>query len=106
MSEPEMSFHKRLRVALAWSDISPMELSRRLGVTRQAVHGWTHQGKYPRSSHLVQIARETGFSIDWLMQSGDPFYQQPIIEELLSNNKLLANLLGQAGIELPPETRP
>lgn len=79
---PLADFATRLRMALAYADITRTDLARELGVSPQAVHKWTTGASSPRSSHLMEIVQLTGVSLDWIMRPGSPFSEEPTIDGL------------------------
>ena len=64
-------FGERLRCALAVANLTRADLARTLIVSTQAVTKWTTGQCSPRSSHLVEICRLTGCSLEWIM-AGEP----------------------------------
>lgn len=75
-------FGTRLRMAMAYADISMRDLAAHLGVSVMAVSKWASGKCYPRSSHLMAICDRCGVPIEWIMQSGNPFTGQDTIEAL------------------------
>ena len=84
-------FGTRLRMAMAYADITLRELGDELGVSTQAVSKWAKGKSYPRSSHLIGISKRCGVSIEWLMETGDPFTGQDRINALRRELKDVLN---------------
>src|SRR4028118_94152 len=55
----------RIRDAIVSSRLKQSEISRRAGVTPQAVARWIKTGQISRT-HLAVLARETGHSYEWI----------------------------------------
>ena len=63
----EQIFGQRVRVALAARSLTRRDAARKLGVSHQAVAKWASGKSFPRSSQLVELAKLTGSTIEWLM---------------------------------------
>lgn len=80
-------FGVRLRMALAYANISYRDLGDELGVSAMAVSKWAQGQCYPRSSHLIKISERCGCPINWLMEPGDPFTGQDRIDAIRNELK-------------------
>jgi transcriptional regulator with XRE-family HTH domain len=86
-------FGTRLRMAMAYADISMRDLAADLGVSTMAVSKWAKGKCYPRSSHLIGISERCRVTIDWLMEPGNPFTGQDRIDALRRELKEALNEL-------------
>jgi transcriptional regulator with XRE-family HTH domain len=60
-------FGQRMRVAMAISRKTPIELALVCGVTRQAVWLWSIGAALPGSNRIVPLTKALGCTTDWLM---------------------------------------
>ena len=62
-----MTPHARIRLARRHAGLSQTALASAVGVQRSAVSHWESiQGKYPKTTHLRQIALVTAVQFEWL----------------------------------------
>ena len=62
-----MTPHARIRLARRHAGLSQTALAAAVGVQRSAVSHWESiQGKYPKTTHLRQIALVTAVQFEWL----------------------------------------
>lgn len=59
------------RITLAFGTDYPPEIARRIGASRVTVQNWLNDHRLPEAARLVQIARLTGASLDWLLGFGE-----------------------------------
>lgn len=86
-------FGTRLRMAMAYADISMRDLAAAIGVSTMAVSKWSKGECYPRSSHLTGISKRCNVTVDWLMEPGNPFTGQDRIDALRRELKEALNEL-------------
>lgn len=86
-----MTFWNRVEEALAESEISEAELSRRIGFTQAGINGWKTRGAIPRADVAIRAADVLNVKVEWLVNGtggksageGGGFFI-PVMEQELS----------------------
>lgn len=67
---------ERIKQVIQESGLSPAEISRRLGVSRAAVSGWSNGAvKNVRAKHVYGLAKLTGIRAEWISLGTGSKYQ-------------------------------
>lgn len=83
-----MSFAKRLSALMTQKGVSDAELSRRIGLSRQAISYWRKGRNEPTPSVLVTVAEALGTNALWLKTGDDEVQSTPVAvtEDVTDNN--------------------
>jgi len=57
-------FHKNLKFLLKEKNLSKIQLSKELNITRQAINDWTNNNVYPVYDNLIKLSEIFNVSID------------------------------------------
>lgn len=70
---------ERIKQVIEESGLSPAEISRRLGVSRAAVSGWSNGAvKNVRAKHVYALAKLTGIRAEWIsLGTGNKYQADP-----------------------------
>ena len=61
-------FHKNLKFLLKEKNLSKIQLSKELNITRQAINDWTSNNVYPIYDNLIKLSEIFNVSIDDLLK--------------------------------------
>lgn len=65
-AEQQAALGERLMKSLRFSDLSPVQIADRLGITEATVRSWLAGRSAPRLAHLLVWARVSGVPFEWL----------------------------------------
>lgn len=86
-------FAERIKKAMDHANMegSQREIAKRMGVSASTINNWLTGEKLPSHKTAIQVARQLGVSLVWLMSGDGPMVQEESVEARLSR--------------LPPEAR-
>ena len=61
-------FHKNLKFLLKEKNLTKIQLSKELNITRQAINDWTSNNVYPVYDNLIKLSEIFNVSIDDLLK--------------------------------------
>lgn len=81
------SFWRRLDDALGekWAPLNPNSLAKRLDMSQGSVYRWFRGEGMPELDTALQLAKEGGVCVDWLLNNVKPKYpisKDPVLQEL------------------------
>jgi hypothetical protein len=81
------AFWKRLDEALGdrWAPLNPNSLATRLGMSQGSVHRWYRGFGLPELTTALELAKEGGVCVDWLLNAVKPKHpisKDPLLREL------------------------
>lgn len=92
------AFWRRLAEALGekWQPMNPNSLAKRLGMSQGSVHRWYRGVGLPELQTALELSKEGGVCVDWLLNGVKPKYpisKDPVIRELFE----ICEELGEEG---------
>lgn len=84
---PASPFWRRLEEALGekWAPLNPNSVATRLGMSQGSVYRWYRGEGLPELSKALDLAKEGGVCVDWLLNNVKPKYpisKDPVLREL------------------------
>ena len=74
-----MSLGERISELRKGKNISQVELSKRLGVSRQAVSKWENDQSSPDTGKLIELAQVLDTEVEYLVTGVKPVYEHPVV---------------------------
>ena len=74
-----MSLGERISELRKGKNISQVELSKRLGVSRQAVSKWENDQSSPDTGKLIDLAQVLDTEVEYLVTGVKPVYEHPVV---------------------------